>query len=293
MLSGVLAKVLSELTLATYPVFIKIVDISFIKKLIYRFFAFCLISIFFCDINVLKKYLFNKDGLLLSFYTLIHIIASYKGYELLDGGVANSILYIYPLIILYFNNKNYIIIYFCILVGLILLSLDHFIKKNKINSDKKDVQITYVKGFFCMLIAAITEALIYYSILNIKTTNNWNHIFISYFFGLILVISFFIINIKIEHESLKENLVIDKKNLIFLLFNIFAALFGYYLRFYSMDKINYKLYAILSYLGIFMTYFYSYMFNNEKLTYLNFIGSFIIILSNVYLLFQVDNGALA
>jgi len=289
MLSGVLAKILSELTLATYPVFIKIVDISFIKKLIYRFFAFCLISIFFCDINVLKKYLFNKDGLLLSFYTLIHIIASYKGYELLDGGVANSILYIYPLIILYFNNKNYIIIYFCILVGLILLSLDHFIKKNKINSDKKDVQITYVKGFFCMLIAAITEALIYFSVLNIKTTNNWNHIFISYFFGLILVISFFIINIKIEHESVKENLVIDKKNMVFLLFNIFAALFGYYLRFYSMDKINYKLYAILSYLGIFMTYFYSYMFNNEKITYLNFIGSLIIILSNVYLLFQPKN----
>jgi drug/metabolite transporter (DMT)-like permease len=289
MLNGVLAKVLSELTLATYPVFIKIVDISFIKKLIYRFFAFCLISIFFCDINVLKKYLFNKDGLLLSFYTLIHIIASYKGYELLDGGVANSILYIYPLIILYFNNKKYIIIYFLILVGLILLSLDHFIKKNKINSTKKDVQITYVKGFFCMLIAAITEALIYFSVLNIKTTNNWNHIFISYFFGLILVISFFIINIKIEHESLKENLVIDKKNLIFLLFNVFAALFGYYLRFYSMDKINYKLYAILSYLGIFMTYFYSYMFNNEKLTYLNFIGSLIIILSNVYLLFQPKN----
>ena len=293
MLNGILAKILSELTLATYPVFIKIVDISFIKKLIYRFFAFCLISIFFCDINVLKKYLFNKDGLLLSFYTLIHIISSYKGYELLDGGVANSILYIYPLIILYFNNKKYIIIYICILLGLILLSLDHFIKKNKINSDKKDVKITYVKGFFCMLIAAITEAFIYFSVLNIKTTNNWNHIFISYFFGLILVISFFIINIKIEHESLKENLVIDKKNLIFLLFNVFAALFGYYLRFYSMDKINYKLYAILSYLGIFMTYFYSYMFNNEKLTYLNFIGSLIIILSNVYLLFQADKGALA
>jgi hypothetical protein len=38
-----------------------------------------------------------------------------------------------------------------------------------------------------------------------------------------------------------------------------------------------------------MTYFYSYMFNNEKITYLNFIGSLIIILSNVYLLFQPKN----
>ena len=111
MLNGILAKILSEMTLTTYPVFIKIVDISFIKKILYRFFAFCFISIFFCDINVLKKYLINKDGLLLSFYTLIHIISSYKGFELLNGGVASSILYIYPLIILYINNKKYIFIY--------------------------------------------------------------------------------------------------------------------------------------------------------------------------------------
>jgi len=289
MINGILAKILSELTLSTYPVFIKIVDISLIKKILYRFFAFCLISIFFCDINILKKYLLNKDGLLLSFYTLIHIISSYKGFQILNGGVASSILYIYPLIILYFNNKKYIYIYFFILLGLILLSFDHFNKEDNKNKEIKNIVLNYAEGFSYMLLSAITEALIYFSVLNIKTTNNWNHIFISYFFGLILVVSFFIINTKIKQESIKETLVIDRKNVLFLIFNIFAALFGYYLRFYSMDKINYKLYAILSYLGIFMTYFYSYVFNNEKMTYLNFIGSLIIILSNVYLLFQPNN----
>lgn len=289
MINGILAKILSELTLSTYPVFIKIVDISLIKKILYRFFAFCLISIFFCDINILKKYLLNKDGLLLSFYTLIHIISSYKGFQILNGGVASSILYIYPLIILYFNNKKYIYIYFFILLGLILLSFDHFNKEDNKNKEIKNIVLNYAEGFSYMLLSAITEALIYFSVLNIKTTNNWNHIFISYFFGLILVVSFFIINTKIKQESIKETLVIDRKNVLFLIFNIFAALFGYYLRFYSMDKINYKLYAILSYLGIFMTYFYSYVFNNEKMTYLNFIGSLIIILSNVYLLYQPNN----
>jgi len=289
MINGILSKILSELTLSIYPVFIKIVDISFIKKIIYRFFAFCLISIFFCDINILKKYLLNKDGLLLSFYTFVHILSSYKGFQLLNGGVASSILYIYPLIILYFNNKNYIYSYLFILFGLILLSLDHFNKENNKNKELKEISIKYAKGFSCMIISAITEALIYFSVLNIKTINKWNHIFISYFFGLIFVLSFFIINTKIKHESIKENLVIDKKSVLFLLFNIFAALFGYYLRFYSMDKINYKLYAILSYLGIFVTYFYSYIFNNEKINYLNFSGSLIIILSNVYLLFQPNN----
>ena len=39
MINGILSKILSELTLSIYPVFIKIVDISFIKKIIYRFFA--------------------------------------------------------------------------------------------------------------------------------------------------------------------------------------------------------------------------------------------------------------
>ena len=39
-----------------------------------------------------------------------------------------------------------------------------------------------------MLISAITEAFIYFYILKIKTNNNWNHIFISYFIGLLLIL---------------------------------------------------------------------------------------------------------
>lgn len=286
MINSIIAKILSELTLSTYPVFIKIINIPFVIKILYRFFAFCLISLFFCDLTVLKKYLLNKDGLLLSLYTLIHVFSSYKGFELLNGGVASSILYIYPLIILYLNNKKYILIYLFILCGLILLSFDHIIKEN--NQNNQNTFLNYTKGFSYMFVSAVTEALIYFSVLNIKTTNNWNHIFISYFFGLIIIFFYYFIKHNKINNIIKEKelFIIDKKNMFFLLFNIFVALFGYYLRFYSIDKLNHKLYAILSYLGIFMTYFYSYLFNNEKITYLNFIGSLIIIISNIYLLFQ-------
>ena len=289
MISGILSKILSELTLTSYPVFIKTIDISFLKKIFYRLFSFTFISLFFCDYNILQKYLFHKEGLLLSLYTFIHVLSSYKGFELLNGGVASSILYIYPLIILYFSNKNPIFIYIFILFGLLLLSFDHFTDtnyKDKNKDNKKDDTMTYSYGFICMLISAITEALIYFSILRIKTTNNWNHIFISYFIGFIFISGFFILNsqfkiINKENTSIKMN----KTHIFALFFNIIGALFGYYLRFYSIDKLSYKLYAILSYLGIFLTYFYSYLFNNEKITFLNIIGSIIIILSNIYLLF--------
>ena len=78
----------------------------------------------------------------------------------------------------------------------------------------------------------------------------------------------------------------DKTNIFALVFNIFVALLGYYLRFYSVNKINSKLYAILSFLGIIFTYMYSYIFNQEKINIYNISGSLIIILCNIYLLFN-------
>ena len=78
----------------------------------------------------------------------------------------------------------------------------------------------------------------------------------------------------------------DLTNLFAIGFNILAALLGYYLRFYSMDKLNYKLYSILSYIGVFVTYIYGYIFAHEKITLLSILGSLIIILSNIYLLYN-------
>ena len=297
-LNAIFSKIFSEFLLSSYPVYIKLINISFLKKMLNHFFSFVFISSFFIDLKFIKKYLVNTDGLLLSFYTLIHVYFSHKGYEILKGGVANSILFIYPLIILYFNNHKYYFIYFLIIIGLILFSIDDLKEKNF----EKESVIEHIKGSLYMVLSAITEALIYFSIFHLKTNNNWNQMFISYFFGLILLLIIFIYKkYKIEHYNEKdENQIneeekknIDFKNLIkikkissiALIFNILIAVIGYYLRFYSINRIKPKLYAILSYLGILFTYMFSYFFNHEEINIFNILGSLIIIICNIYLLY--------
>ena len=335
MISGLIAKIISECTLSSYPVFIKKINIPFLKKVLYRLFGFTFISLFFCDWSILKKYLFNYQGILLSLITFIHIVSSFRGFELLRGGVASSILYIYPLIILYVNNERPWLVYFFILAGLFLLAYGSYhyqMEVNDQNSEKETFGLfgknivleRFMKGFGYMIVSAVTEAMIYFSVLEIKTSNNWNHLFISYFFGFVILMGYYLFswntfdnkdiqkidkenskeenskeenNIESknhdhnEHENVekkKNNLIlgIDKTHLFAFGFNILAALLGYYLRFYSMDKLNYKLYSILSYIGVFVTYIYGYIFAQEKITLLSILGSLIIILSNIYLLYN-------
>ena len=287
MINALISKILSEFILSSYPVFIKLINISFLKKVLYRFLSFSLISLLFIDVKFIKKYLLDKEGLLLSFYTLVHVFTSYKGYEILKGGVANSILFTYPLIILYFSGQKYYFVYFLILIGLILFAIDD-LRNKKINNEniKK-----YLEGSGYMIISSITEALIYFSILKLDTNNNWNQIFISYFFGFIILIVIYLLKINKNTDNKeidnKENFInLDKTNIFALVFNILVALLGYYLRFYSVNKINSKLYAVLSFLGIIFTYMYSYIFNQEKINIYNISGSLIIILCNIYLLFN-------
>ena len=322
-LNAVFSKVFSEFLLSSYPVYIKLINLSFFRKMLNRFFSFIFVSSFFIDLNYIKKYLFHTDGLLLSFYTLIHVYTTHKGYEILKGGVANSILFIYPLIILYFNNHKYYFIYFLILIGLILFSIDD-LKERKFT---KEAIIEHLKGSGYMILSALTEALIYFSIFTLKTDNNWNQLFISYFFGLILLLIIFSYrkynenknknkeniddenkennnenkenkknidetnkNEEIQVNNEKEDFTLkdlNKKenvNVFALVFNIGTAIIGYYLRFYSINKIKPKLYAILSYLGILFTYMFSYMVNKEEINIYNILGSLIIIVCNIYLL---------
>jgi drug/metabolite transporter (DMT)-like permease len=74
--------------------------------------------------------------------------------------------------------------------------------------------------------------------------------------------------------------------LILLLLNGIIGSIGYFLRFYSINKISVLLFSILSYFGIIMAYLYGYIFNNEKFTLQNSIITIIIIFINLYIIFK-------
>jgi drug/metabolite transporter (DMT)-like permease len=210
----------------------------------------------------------TSSGILLSLITIIHIYVSYRGFELLESGVAYSIFYLYPIMILLMSKKKFNPIIFLALFGVFLLvSNDKFNIMNIIESPE---------GFIMMILAAFTEANIYFLVRDIKTTNNWNHIFISYCLGAILLLIYFFRNI--TEMKLTGRLSLS------LGINVVIGLFGYLLRFFAISRLDTVLYASLSYFGIVMAYINGIVINGETIDLKKIIGSIIIIVSNIYLL---------
>jgi drug/metabolite transporter (DMT)-like permease len=129
------------------------------------------------------------------------------------------------------------------------------------------------EGYVMIALAAATEAIIYFIVRAIQTTNNWNHLFLSYFAGTFL---FSFIGIQdIAKITLTSTLSIS------LFINAIIGLCGYLLRFYAATRLSPLIYAPLSYVGIIMAYVYGFAFNREQITIQKVIGT-ICILSAIF-----------
>jgi drug/metabolite transporter (DMT)-like permease len=131
-----------------------------------------------------------------------------------------------------------------------------------------------------IFLAALTEAMIYFVVRNIKTENSWNHVFLSYFLGFIFVsvilwedlLPIIQFNLqKKEREPFYASIGI----------NIGIGLFGYLLRFFAMYRLEPVLYSVLSYFGVFMAFIYGILFNGHVPSVLEIIGSLCILFSTV------------
>jgi uncharacterized membrane protein len=159
------------------------------------------------------------------------------------------------------------------------------IAKDKIQDKEKDknkaFELFKYEGYIMILLAAFTEALIYFVVRRIKTDNSWNHLFISYFFGaLLMTIIFFN---KIKDIKLESRLTLS------IIINIIIGLFGYLLRFYAISNLDANIYAPLSYFGILMAYIYGVIFNNDKISIMKIIGTLFIIIPNIYVIQKTKN----
>lgn len=290
MITEILSKITSESLLSLYPTIIKNIDIPFDMKLWTRFVPYSLISLLFIDYKFVKENLFSKAGLLLSFVTIIHIFTSYKGFEGLESGVAYTIFYTYPLMILLMAGEKITPILLIPLIGVALLvyeskvenmeskeELENIEENDKENDKESDRNNNNLLMFsvFMVFLAALTEAGLYFIVRDLKTKNNWNHLFISYFFGAILLTGSLFGNIK---RHLKSGLLTGS-----FVLNIVIGLMGYLLRFYATSRLEPSIYAPLSYFGIIMSHVYGFIFNNDIITWKKVLGTLFIIIPNLYI----------
>lgn len=268
MIYAIVSKLVSESLLSLYPVFVKNIGLPLTLQSWSRFFSYTIISGFFIDYPFVINTMMTSSGILLSLVTIIHIYTSYRGFELLESGVAYSLFYLYPIMILLIAKKPFNPIILLALLGIFLLvSNKQFNIMDIVNSPE---------GFIMILLAAFSEAIIYFLVRNIKTTNHWNHIFISYFFGAILFSSYFFKNIITMNVTGPLSLS--------LIINAIIGLFGYLLRFFAISRLETTLYASLSFFGIIMVFAYGVLLNGETIELKKLFGAFLIIITNLQLL---------
>jgi len=276
MWQAILSKITSESLLSLYPVFVKNINLSLDIQMWSRFFTYVVISAFFIDYGYVYTHLFTTYGISLMIITIVHVYSSYMGFQLLDSGIAYTIFYTYPILILLLSGKinvSVIVLSIFTLFGVYLLTSE----KNKSIEDKSNQpqppenNKKYL-GFFWIGIAALTEALIYFVVKKLKTTNNWNHIFISYGIGSLAFTAY-----NIYTKKIFETAYTQSNTLLSILINSIIGLFGYLLRFYAISNLDTLVYAPLSYLGVIMAYIYGILLNGETISLQKIIGTLFIL----------------
>jgi drug/metabolite transporter (DMT)-like permease len=253
---NILSKILSEALLSLYPVFVKHIDLPIQTQMWSRFFTYSFFSMFFIDKTIVSL-ITSWDGILLMIVTMVHVFVSYQGFLLLESGISYALFYTYPLFIYlgtYFSIHPYFIFP---LLGTWLMYYDN-----------KEINIV---GMGMVLLAAITEAMIYFIVRRIKTPNPWNHVFISYLLGAILF-SVFIKDI----QKLKS-----ATTLISVGINAVIGLLGYLLRFYATTRLSPILFSFLSYIGIIMAFIYGVIFSQESITFYKILSTILIIIPSI------------
>jgi drug/metabolite transporter (DMT)-like permease len=278
MLLEILTKLTSESLLSLYPVFVKNIGLPLHIQTWSRLFSYVIISTFFIDYGFVTKMIMSSKGILLSFVTLAHIYTSYRGFQLLESGVAYSIFYLYPIMILLMSGYNISPVMGLALLGVYLLSSDD--KESFFNSEESEEKYNH-EGLIMILLAGFTEAIIYFLVKDIKTFNNWNHIFISYFPAL-MVLSYFLQTDIYSYLIQKNALNTPMSWSIFI--NSTIGLLGYLLRFFAVSRLDTVLYAVLSYFGIVMSFLYGILLNGETISMKKIAGALMIIFANFALL---------
>lgn len=289
---GIISKLLGESLLSFYSIFVKKINVEIIMQMWSRFFTYVIISAFFVDWGFIAKSIFSMNGLLLSAVTGLHVYSSYRSFQLLDSGVATTLFYIYPIIILLFSGTAISPVFLISLFGVYLIANDLQVQtkenyennKNEENPEniiKKNTQMKpafWNEGIFAAFMAAITEAMIFFLVKDLKTLNNWNHLFLSYLFGAIALTGYSWKNI--------ASIQLYSGTSMSLAVNAFIGLVGYYLRFFAISRLDASIYAPLSYFGIVMSYIYGIFLNNDKISMQKIIGTLCIVFTNLYILYS-------
>ena len=296
MIIPILSKLASESLLSLYPIFVKKIGISMPLQLWTRLITYVAMASIFVDWKFVWSAIGSTDSIMLGIINMFHIFFSYEGFRNLDSGVSFAIFNTYPLMILLLAGVVWDNTYFLVLAGLALFIYSNFSEATNLtegltqglpngspNGLTQGPTPNFTYGLAMILLAALTEAFIYFLIRRVKTSNHWNHVFISYLLGAVLMTAYVVYTEYMTPNHTASLEAADKTRVgIAVLANGFIGSFGYFLRFYSSYLLDAAVYAPLSYFGVVMSYVYGIFLNNETLSVSKVAGTACILASNYF-----------
>lgn len=281
-LNPAVAMLMSESLLSLYPIFVKKIDLSLIHQVWARLLAYVAMASIFVDWSFIRGALFSPDAMLLAAINLSHIFFSYEGFRNLDSGVSFAIFNTYPLMILLIAGVMWNNVYLLVLLGLALFVIGEATATQSATPKKSEAtqsdstiseKPNFIYGIAMILLAALTEALIYFMIRRIKTGNHWNHVFLSYLFGFIAITGYLF-------KTFDFASVLKPRMGLAIGLNGFIGSVAYFLRFFAASNLTASIFAPLAYFGMVMSYVYGMVFNQETLSWEKVAGTLSILAAN-------------
>ena len=256
--------VLSETTLALYPILIKLVPTELTTQVFLRFLTFSILAFTmgtWADFTGTWGSLSSAlRSTLLGGLTLAHVGTSYYAFQELSAGSSMTLFYTYPFWIvlgsfLFFGEKVGIFevgLLITAFIGTLLVAYGS--KEEGLNETKGDLNW---KGVLAGLASALTEAAMYFAVRTSAVKNPFFSTLELYPGALLLLLPIlFFMKMPIDTRPGVWGQLFS--------FNALVGFFGYALRFYTIPRISSVLFSLLSFIGVVASFTWGLLFVGEK-----------------------------
>jgi drug/metabolite transporter (DMT)-like permease len=267
----------SEITLALYPILIKVVPTTLVTQILSRFIVYTVLGAVFTTtvgggLSQVTQTLFSQAGLqrslVISSLNLTHVYTSYTAFTELSAGSAMALFYTYPIWILLFSALFYGESFTPAHVALIALAFLGTLLVAQDTKEKEGFQDapTNWKGVLAALAAALTEAGIYFAVKSSEHSNPFVAVLELYALGLAGLLAY----IGIQKEAIDTRM---SSWTPLVLFNVIIGFIGYCLRFYAIPRVPTAIFSILSFVGVIASFSWGRIFVKEIPTVKTVIGA--------------------
>lgn len=271
----------SELILSLYPILIKLVQTNLPTQVFSRLVTFVAGASAMASpadwISTWGSSASIGRSLGLGALTLLHIFVSYIAFSSLSAGVAMSLFYTYPIWnlvgarVLFSEDitaKSYAYVVLGI-IGTFMVSTKGV--KDEIRGLAQN-RYGVGLGVAAALAAALTESAMYFAVRTNDQQNPWSSTLEMYGGALVCMIPLVVFGLL----TIKYSWSVWSK---IVLFNLIVGLVGYSLRFYSIPKVNTETFGLLSFVGVFSSFLFGFLFLGERPGPMSLLGAGLIALA--------------